>query len=422
MIAFKKRRKKLAGHLPQKSLLLLSSYPEFLRQPDVHHPYRQDSYFYYLTGFVQAQSLFMLSPSGHSVLFIKDKDPKKEVWDGLLYSKSKAKAKYGLEEVFYLSEIEKVLKKKFKAVETVFYEKQELYKKQGWALLDKKTKIFNGLKRKSAFDFLRPFRQIKSPEEIQTIKKACSYSVQAHKELAKALKPGIREGSLHGVFIRSIMEQGALREAYPSIIASGLNALILHYRENNSVCKKGDLLLVDAGAEADYYASDITRVYPVSGKFSKDQKQAYQLLLKLQKKLIQEVRPDQSLIKINQTMFLGITEILLELGILKGSLEKNFKAQNYKKYCPHSVGHLLGLDVHDVPFKKTEKYLLKANMVLTIEPGLYIPKNDQKAPKALRGLGLRIEDDILVTKKGSLNLTAKLPKEAEKIEELCSSK
>ena len=415
---FKKRRKILAKQLPPKSLLLLFSYPEFLRQSDVFHPYRQESHFYYLTGFIQAQSLFMLFSSGRSVLIIKDRDPKREAWDGPLYGKSEVKTSYGIDEVFYLSELEEVFHQKLKGIKNFFYEKDFDYKKKGSAC-HKKIKTLKATK-KSAYEFLRAFRQIKSKEEIQNIKKACSYSIQAHKELAQVLKPGIGERALHGVFMRSIMEQGALREAYPSIIACGSNALILHYIKNDSICKKGDLLLVDAGAEADYYASDITRVYPVSGKFSKDQKKVYQHLLKLQKKLIQKVYPGQSLKKLNHLMKIGLTEILLELGILKGSFEKNFRTQAYKTYCPHSVGHLLGLDVHDVSFKKTEEPLLKANMVLTIEPGLYISKQDKKVPKSLRGLGLRIEDNILVTEKSHSNLTLKLPKEVEEIEELCS--
>jgi len=410
------RLSKIAKKLPAKSVLILSSSPELLRQPDVHYPYRQESHFFYLTRFPEPQSVFLLFSSGRSLLFIEDKNPKKELWEGRLYSPSEVKKKYGIDEVFYLSEMEKTFSKKRKGTEKLFYEKKNFSKNP----LYKTLKQWTGEK-KSAYEFLRAFRQIKSPEEIQSLKKACSFSIKAHKDLAKALKPGITERALHGVFIRSIMEQGALREAYPAIIASGLNALVLHYKKNSSVCKKGDLLLVDAGAEADHYASDITRVYPVSGRFSKAQKQAYQLLLKLQTQLIKAVSPGQSFKKLNELMGLGLTEILLELRILKGSLEKNFQAKSYKNYCPHSVGHLLGLDVHDVSFKKREEPILKANMVLTIEPGLYIPQKDKKAPQALRGLGLRIEDDILVTEKGFHNLTKKLPKEVEEIEKLCSS-
>ena len=423
MKSIKLRRDKIAKKLPKQSLLVLSSANEFFRQPDVLYPYRQESHFYYMTGFTEPQAHFLLFSSGQSVLFIEDKEAKKELWEGTLYSKLEVKKKYKIDHVFYLSEIQKSLPKKLKKTDALFYEPNPSYTKGSpQALIHKilKDKISKNTQKKSAFEFLRPFRQVKSQEEIQSLKKACSYSIQAHKEIARILSPGISERTLHGQFIHSIMEQGALREAYPAIIASGEKALTLHYKKNNSVCKKGDLLLVDAGAEADYYASDITRVYPVSGRFSKAQKKAYQLLLDLQKQLIKEVFPGQSLKTLNEKMRLGITEILLELGLLKGSLEKNLKDKKYKTYCPHSVGHLLGLDVHDVTFKKTEEALLKPHMVLTIEPGLYISQKDKKAPPSLRGLGLRIEDDILVTERGSLDLTKKLPKEIEEVEELCS--
>ena len=302
---------------------------------------------------------------------------------------------------------------KLRGIQRVFYN-------NCFTQFDKKIKALK-IKPESAYNFLRPFRQIKSLEEVKTIKKACSYTIQAHKKTAEALKPGLSERALHAVFIHSIMEQGAEREAYPGIFACGANALILHYIKNNSICRKGELLLVDAGAEADYYASDVTRVYPVGGKFSRKQKQLYQLLLNLQKKLIKEVKPGVSFSVLNKQMCMGLTEILLKAGILQGSLKDNFSAKKYKSYCPHSIGHLLGLDVHDVSFKKGEAGLLKENMVLTIEPGIYISQNDAKAPGSLRGIGLRIEDDILVKKTGSSNLTSKLPKEVEEIEELCSS-
>ncbi|MBC6415324.1 MAG: aminopeptidase P family protein [Bdellovibrionales bacterium] len=407
---FKQKRKQIAKALPKNSLLALSSYPKFLRQVDVYYPYRQESYFYYLTGFKQEESLFLLFSSSHSVLFIKDKDFKKEIWDGIVYNVDEVKEKYGIDEVLTLSQMDLFFSKKIKGIKHVFYNK-------GLKQFDKKIKSLN-IKFQSAYEFLRPFRQIKSLAEIQSLKKACSYSIQAHKEVAKVLKPGSNERALHAVFIHSIMKQGAQREAYPGIFASGKNALILHYIKNNSVCKKGDLLLVDAGAESDYYASDITRVYPVNGKFSKKQKQIYQLLLKLQKQLINYVKPGVSLKTLNEKMSIGLTEILLEIGLLTGSFKENLVSQKYKSYCPHSVGHFLGLDVHDV-FKKGDS-VLKENMVLTIEPGIYIDSKDKKAPQALRGLGLRIEDDILVTKSGSSNLSIQLAKESDEIEELCS--
>ena len=408
------KRKQIAQALPKSSALVLTSLPQYFRQEDVIYPYRQESNFYYLTGFEQAESLFLLFSSGRSVLFIQDKDPVKEVWDGFLYKAEQVQKKYLIDEVYYLSQLDEFLQKKLKGLSKIYYSPDKN------SLFDTRIKSFKFKKKESAYHFLKNFRRIKDKQELSFIQTACDYSIQAHKQIAKALKANINERALYGVFLRSIMEQGSDREAYPAIIACGANATVLHYIKNNSICKKGELVLVDAGAECSYYSSDISRVYPVSGRFSKNQKKLYTALLKLQKKLIKEVQPGVSLKSINQKMHEGITEILLEFGFLKGSVNKNLKTEAYKKYCPHSVGHLLGMDVHDVTFKKGEPDILKAGMVLTIEPGLYISQTDKKAPKDLRAVGLRIEDDILVTQTGRKNLTEKLPKSAEGIEDICN--
>lgn len=411
---FQSKRKQAAKALPKKSVLILASLPEYFRQTDVSYPYRQESNFYYLTGFTQASSLLLLFSSGHSVLFIADKDPVKEKWEGPLYSTKETKKKFLIDEVYPLSELDKHLNRLLKTQSNFFYDKFNSF-------FDKKLKTWTKSP-KSAGEFLKSFRRIKDNTEIAWIQSAVDISVHAHKQIAKALKHGINERELHGLFIKSIMEKGSPREAYGSIVACGPNATILHYSKNNSVCKRGELLLVDAGAEKNYYASDITRVYPVSGKFTKNQKELYQRLLKLQKSLIKEVKPGASLKKINQKMFEGCTKILMDGDLLKGrSLQENLNQKTYQYYCPHSVGHLLGLDVHDVTFTKTEQSILKPGMVLTIEPGIYIPKNDKKAEPDLRGVGLRIEDNILVTQTGHKNLTKKLTKEVSEIEALCSS-
>ena len=360
------------------------------------------------------KSLLLLFPSARSVLFIQNKNPLKEVWDGSLYTTREVKKKYLIDELYYLSQLDEVLQKKLKGLSKIYYDINSN------SSFDKKIRAFKFKKRESAYHFLKSFRRVKEKEELSSIQKACSRSVQAHKQVAKALRPNINERALHAVFIQSIMEQGSDREAYPGIFACGGNATVLHYGKNNSICKKGELLLVDAGAECAYYSSDISRVYPVSGRFSKNQRKLYTALLKLQEQLIEEVKPELALKKINQKLSEGITQILLEFGILKGSLKENLKLRAYRKYCPHSVGHLLGLDVHDVTFKKGEPDILKSGMVLTIEPGIYISRTDKQAPADLRAVGLRIEDDILVTPSGQKNLTKKLPRSVEEIEELCS--
>ncbi len=416
MKAFKNNRLKVAKSLPKKSLLVLGSSPEVLRQPDVCYPYRQDSNFYYLTGFTKPYSLFLLLPGKNptSILFILDKNPLKELWDGCRDTTTEVKKKLLIDEVYYLKDLDKKLPNFLKNKTTLFYNKNN-------PLFNKKLRVYKK-EIKSAQKFLAPFRQIKSKTEIDVLKKACAVTAHAHKEVAVHLKPNINERTLHGVFLKSIMEKGAEREGYGSIIACGKNATTLHYIQNDSLCKSGDTLLVDAGAEVDYYTADVTRVYPVNGKFSKNQKQLYNQLLKLQKKLIQSVRPEVNMKDLNEKMLQGIVSILIEMKLLKKTDNQATKELAAHKYCPHFIGHLLGLDVHDPSFKNKRSLTLKAGMVITIEPGFYISEKNKSVPKDLRGLGFRIEDDILVTSSGQENLTKNIPKEIKDIEKLCSLK
>ena len=415
---FKNKRKQAAQALPENSALILGSLPEFFRQPDVPFPYRQDSNFYYLTGYTEPHSLFILKKgqnrnSSCSILCVSEKDPKKELWDGKRYGPKKAKEVFLMDKTDSINNLDEVLRKNLNGISTIFYSNLN-------PQFDKKVQKMR-IKIKSASEFLAPFRRIKDKTEISCIKKAVKVSSYAHKNVAQALKPGINERALHGIFLKSLMEKGSEREGYHSIVACGNNATTLHYTRNNSVCKKGDLLLLDAGGEMHHYTADITRVYPVSGRFAKAQKFLYEKLLSLQKALIKEVRPQISPKDLNKKMVEGITNILLEMQILRGSFKQHLSKKNYSTYCPHSVGHLLGMDVHDPPFAKTEEPILQPGMVLTVEPGLYISKTDSQAPKSLLGTGLRIEDDVLVTETGSIVLTKSAPKEVEEVEELCNS-
>lgn len=415
---FKNKRTQIAKALPENSALILGSLPEYFRQPDVPFPYRQDSDFYYLTGYTEPHCLFILKKgqgrsSSCSTLCVLEKDSLKELWDGERYGPKKAKEIFLMDKTDSINNLDEVLKRNLKGISTIFYNSIN-------PRFDKKVKKMSA-KIKSAREFLAPFRRIKDETEINFIKQAVKVSAYAHKKVAQALKPGISERTLHGVFLKSIMEKGSVREGYHSIVAGGNNAITLHYTKNNSLCKKGELLLLDAGGEMNHYTADITRVYPVSGRFSKSQKTLYEKLLALQKNLIKEARPHTSLKDLNKKMTEGITHLLLEMNILKGSFKEHLKKKSSLTYCPHSVGHLLGMDVHDPPFPKSEEPILQPGMVLTIEPGLYISKKDSRAPKSLPGTGLRIEDDVLVTEKGPLVLTKSAPKEVEEVEELCSS-
>ena len=415
---FKAKRRQVAQALPENSALLLGCLPEFFRQQDVTFPYRQNSDFYYLTGYTEPQSFFILKKGkgqkpSLSILCVAKKDPKKELWDGERYGPKKARTVFLMDKADSINNLDEVLKKNLNGISTVFYNNIN-------PQFDKKIRQMK-IQTKSAREFLAPFRRIKDKMEADCLKQAAKISSYAHKSVAQALKPGISERALHGVFLKSIMEKGSAREGYQSIVACGNNATTLHYIKNDSVCKQRELLLLDAGGEMNYYTADITRVYPVSGRFSKGQKNIYEKLLGLQKNLIKAVRPEVSLKDLNNKMAEGITNILLEMGILKGSFQDHLKKKSCFIYCPHHLGHLLGLDVHDPPFSRSEKPLLKPGMVLTIEPGLYISRTDTRAPKALLGTGLRIEDNILVTKTGSVVLTKAAPKEVEELEELCLS-
>lgn len=411
MQTFLTRRKNIQNSLKKNEALLLPSLPEFFRQPDVTYPYRQDSCLYYVTGFEEPESFLILTKS-KALLFVREKNELKELWDGFRIGSEQALKTFKVDESYPISLLETKLTEKLKGIDKIFYNEIHLD-------FDKKVLALNR-NTASARDFLGLFRCLKEEKEIQLLTRACEVTGYAHQRLAQALRPNVTERTLHGVFIQAFMEKNSIREGYQSIIATGNNATTIHYIENSGTCKEGELLLVDAGAEVKNYTADVTRVYPVSGKFSKEQKTLYNKLLKLQKSLIEQVHPDTSLKDLQEKMQTGITEILLSVDILKGTLRDNLENKSFNKYCPHSIGHFLGLDVHDTPLPNNPKSILKPSMVITIEPGIYIPKTDLSAPKALRGVGLRIEDNILVTSEGYKNLTQSIPKEVEEIESLCS--
>ena len=403
---FQNKRKQILESLPQDSALILQSLPVYFRQPDVAYPYRQESNFYYLTGFKEPESLFLLKKD-LSVLFIQKKDPVKEAWEGYRYTTREAKESYLMDKVHTIDSFEEKLPSYLKGIKTLYAN-----------IFDNKINFSKEMTVKPVQKLLTPYRQIKDLTEVSYIKEAVNITAKAHKQVAKALKAGVTEQTLHGIFIKTLMENGSSREGYPGIVACGNNAIIIHYKQNSSICQKGELLLLDAGAEKDHYTADITRVYPVNGRFSKDQKNVYEKLLTLQEFLIKGVRPQVNWQALNKKMLEGVTQILLDLNILKGSFAENISKKTYKTYLPHSLGHQMGLDVHDPMFPQSHPHLLKPGMVVTVEPGLYFPKDCPIKP--LRGMGLRIEDNILVTESGQENLSHSIPKEVDAIEELCS--
>ena len=412
---FKERRKKLALALKDHEVLMVPSAPEHYRQPDVPYPYRQNSFFYYLTGFEEPRSFLVLrKKEPFDILFVQEKDPSREIWDGLRFGPEKAKEIFSMGEALKISRFDEDIFSLIQGASRIYLTRTV---NKEWNL--RLDRLFAGSKYefKDGENLISQMRQIKSPHEIEKIKKACKASSKAHIEVMKACRPGISERKLHGVFINSIMSQNCERESYPGIFAGGKNALILHYMQNNNVCEDGGLLLVDAGAEWEYYASDITRTFPINGRFSQPQKILYDHVLRVQEEIIKSLRPGVSMKSIQDKT----CRLLFDCLKAEGILSKKSQFEDLRKFFPHNFGHPMGLDVHDVsPFKKGEG-VFEAGMVVTVEPGLYIPEDDQEASERFRGLGLRIEDDILITEDGAENLSSSLPKAAQEIENLMAS-
>ncbi len=422
---YKKRRTRLIKALPEGSALIVPSEQISIRSGDVEWPYRPSSNLIYLSGFKEAQScLIILSkPKAKHFLFVQKKDLKKELWTGPIYGPKQAQKIFQMDVCYPSCEF-------FKIAPTILKNIYSLYYHFGinphWDIQVKKLIQTLKRKRKSAVSLqdpvrlIAPFRMTKSREEIQMITKAVEISSEAHIEVMKHTRAGMNERELHGIFLSEIMKKGADGEAYTGIFASGPKACTLHYTNNNRVMKKGELLLVDAGAEYHYYASDITRTFPVSGKFSKIQKQIYTKLLKAQKTIIQILKPGLFFNDIQNKLIELLSVLMKEEKLLSGSVKEIIKKKQYRKYFPHSFGHLLGLDVHDLAFSETKSIRIKEGFVLTIEPGIYLPKENTSLKPELRGLGFRIEDDILITKTGAKVLSQGVPKEVEELEELIS--
>ena len=420
---YKKRRDQLIQSMPEGSALILPSWPKIKRSGDVEWPYRPSSDMIYLSGFEEPQScLVILSlPDAKHFLFVQEKDPKKEIWTGPVYGPELAADIYQMDSCYPSSEFMNIATEMLKNIQTLYY---TFGINPSW---DTQIEtLFHTLKSQnrafiSVHDPIRimsPLRMKKSQEEIKLIKEAVAISSQAHIEVMKHCRPGINERELHGRFLFEMMKRGARLEAYPGIFASGPNSCILHYTDNNRIMQEGELVLVDAGAEYNYYTSDITRTFPVSGKFSKIQKRLYIKLLEVQKALVQILKPGLSFSAIQNTLVELLSVLMKEEKILSGSVKEIIQKKEYKKYFPHSFGHLLGLDVHDITFFETKNFQLQEGFVLTMEPGLYLPPEDFSLASELRGMGFRIEDDILITKTGSEVLSHAVPKETEELEEL----
>lgn len=428
---FKKRRTQLANKIKD-GVLVLSSSPEHLRNHDSHYEYRQDSNFFYLTGFEEPESVFVFRPGlkPESILFVRKKDPLRETWDGFRYGPAAAQKVFEIDEVYEFSELSKRLPDLLKPTRHVYHLLRQ-YNRFDELIFDALEEVKISLGRSGRghlsihdpSEILGEMRLFKTPEEQEWQKKACDISAEAHIAAMKFVRPGVNERQVKGVLLQKFLELGSERVGYNPIVASGGNATTLHYVFNDQVCKNGDLLLIDAGAEFNYYSGDITRTFPINGNFSQSQKLVYEKVLYIQKAILKMIKPGVVFEELQNTTIDLITAALIELKLLKGDKTELIKNNAYKKYYPHGVSHWLGMDVHDAGLYmidgKSRK--IEANMCFTVEPGIYIPVDDELAPNEFRGIGVRIEDDIIVTQDGYVNLTMKAPKEIADIEELMGS-
>ncbi|MEN8261441.1 MAG: Xaa-Pro aminopeptidase [Pseudomonadota bacterium] len=427
---FKKRRRQLMRLMGKGNIAIIGSAPARIRNKDVEYPFRQDSDFYYLTGFNEPDTLAVLIPErkqAEYILFCREYDKDKALWTGAHAGLVGAREVYGADDSFPIDDVDEILPGLLENRERVFYpmgRDNELdHRLMEW-VNQLRGMARNGVSAPAEFvsleHVLHEMRLFKSAAEIRLMRRAAAVSAKAHIRAMKSCRPGMFEYQLEAEILHEFMRHGLRSPAYPSIVAGGANACVLHYTENADELKNGGLLLIDAGAECDHYAADITRTFPVSGTFSEAQHQLYQLVLEAQYAAIEKVRPGAHWNEAHEAAVRVLTKGLVRLGLLKGRVPKLIKDEKYKKYFMHRIGHWLGMDVHDVGDYKVgnEWRVLEPGMVLTVEPGLYIPRDCDDVDKRWRGIGIRIEDDVLVTRDGCEVLSRDVPKTVSDIEHL----
>lgn len=432
MIALKEfvqRRRTLMDSIGEGAVALFPSASMVKRNSDVDFPFRQNSDFYYLTGFDEPEALLLLRPKhlgGEVILFCQPRDPEMEIWNGYRTGPERAPEMLRVDLAYSIESLDEMLPELIAGATQLYYsigEKPEFDQQVcGW---------LNRLKAKARTGVVAPHqliqighllheqRLIKSEAEQQMMRTAGQISAEGHLAAMKYCKPGQYEYQLEAVIQHHFTLSGCRLPAYSSIVGGGKNACVLHYTENSDQLKEGDLVLIDAGCEYGYYAGDITRTFPVSGRFSDAQAELYQLVLDVQKACIEKVAPGVLWNEVHDLSVKLITEGLVRLGILEGEVSFLIESGAYRAYYMHRVGHWLGMDVHDVGnYKISDQWRpLQPGMVMTVEPGIYIAPDAVGVDARWRGIGIRIEDDVLVTEQGCEVLTAAVPTEIKEIEQ-----
>lgn len=425
---FTERRQRLGANLPPNAAIVIAGASTQYRNADSSYAFRQDSNFWYLTGFNEAEATLVVltdnSKTAKSIAFVPEKDKLKEIWDGYRAGPEGAVKDHGFDEAYNNSEINDQLPELLKGRDRVFY---PVGKNSGldqniieWIKTAKsKDRHSSAIDIADATSKVGNQRLIKDAHEIDLMKKACRISAESHVEAMKFVKPGMTEQEMEAFYLYEFAKRGGRFSAYTPIVAGGENACVLHYVENSKPLLDGDLLLVDAGCEYDFYASDITRTFPVSGKFTDAQLAIYEVVLEAESKAIAAVSVNNNVMDAQIISEKVVTQGLIDLGILKGSLDDLHAKGAFKEFYMHKIGHWLGIDVHDAgDYMEDDQFMqFKPGMVTTIEPGIYIPSSANVDDK-WKGIGIRIEDDILVTPDGNENLTEFVPSDPKEIEAL----
>ena len=430
---FARRRKQLMAQMEPNSIAIIPSAREQVRSRDTEFPFRQDSDFHYLSGFDEPEAVLVLVPGrrhGQFIVFCRERDPAMELWNGYRAGPEGVCKRHGADDAFPVGDIDDILPGLIEGRERVYYSMGRS------ADFDQKIMSWvNSIRGKEASGAVPPGeftdldhmlheqRLYKSAAELRLMRRAGQITVRAHKRAMRRCRAGIYEYQLEAELQHEFAQGGARHAAYNSIVGGGDNACILHYVENSSKLRDGDLVLIDAGCELESYAADVTRTFPVNGRFSREQQALYELVLRAQAAAIEQVKPGNHWNQPHDASVRVITQGLVELGLLKGRVANLLKRQAYRSFYMHRVGHWLGLDVHDVGDYRVggEWRVLEPGMVMTVEPGLYVSPDNTKVAKKWRGIGIRIEDNVIVTDEGCEVITSGLPKTVEEIEALMAA-
>ena len=415
--------------MDQKSVAIIPAAREATRSNDTQYRYRQDSDFFYLTGFEEPGSIAIVAPGRDPqyTLFVRPRDPEREIWDGKRAGVEGAKSEFGAQEAFPIAEFDGKLREILDGAGSLYY--------RLGVNPDLDNTIIGEIARMRALNrkpihppktiidpatIVHEMRVFKSDDEIELMQRAADIAAEAHVEAMKTVRAGMKEYEVEALIEQIFRRHGAAGPSYTSIIGSGANATVLHYIENSGELRDGELLLIDAGAEYKGYASDITRTFPINGKYSKAQREIYDLVLETQMACVEMVRPGTTHDQLKAHSVEMLTEGMVRLGLLKGDPQELIKEKKHEQFYMHGLGHLLGIDVHDVGiyYYDKESRALEPGTVMTVEPGIYISPATKDIPEQYLGIGVRIEDDVLCTANGPRVLTSKVPKQADEIEAL----